>query len=242
MNRGLNINSAAIPIDDNGDFVLYNWDASPYDALSVRFASFIFDKQYILTWPEYVAENFIIHDAIFEGSWSWTFIDRTGCTDPNAPCEGVTWVPNRPPVTPTPRPLGVQIQPDICDKPPQLPVGLPCPGCVDIDGQAPPGIPIPRNELIALSDQGGLPPLPSASNSPSSSPSPSPSASVSPSSMLSIVEGFGDVTVSPATGTIDPYTMETNSANTQFSLSSIYSNIFFQIIIIGITVFYVYTW
>jgi len=233
MNRGLGINSAGIPINDNGEFILYNWDASPYDATSVRFASFIFDKQYVLTWPEYVDENFIIHDAIFEGSWSWTFIDRTGCTNPDEVCEGITWVPQRPPVTPTPRPLGGPVLPDICDKPPQLPLGLPCPGCVDVEGQLPPSVPIPRNELIQLANQGALPPLPSASNSPSASPSYSSSAS---NSGLPIrIEGFGEIIGTPTT---KAEYMEANSGNKQFTFDYITSNIIIQLFIIGITLFY----
>lgn len=135
---------------------LTNWDASPYDATATRFAAFIVDKNFPVDYPQYVDENFVIHDYIFEGAWSWTFIDRSDCGAADQPCEGTTWIPHRPRATPLPQP-GQQLEQDVCDKPPELPWGLPCPGCIDLPGQPAPAVPIPRATLIQLSAQGALP-------------------------------------------------------------------------------------
>jgi hypothetical protein len=181
MNRGLGLNTAGIPIGDDGRFVLHSWDASPYDAVANRFAAFIVNRDFPLAWPDYTMENYIIHDYIFEGASSWTFIDRSSCTDPAAPCIGVTWVPRRPQPTPdAPRP-GLPL--NFCDRPPELPLGLPCPGCVDAPGAYPPATPIPRDQLVALSGTGPLPAVPPAvvvPPPPSESPSPTPAAAVVP--------------------------------------------------------------
>ncbi len=156
----------------DGTFSIQNWDASPYDAIAPRFAAFIFDDLYPLSWPEYVMENYPIHDAIFEGAWTWTFLDRSSCLDPNAPCEGVSWIPQRPQATPVP---GVPNQ-NFCDRPPQLPVGLPCEGCMDSPGSLPPAEPISRTTLIAMAAAGATTPLPASVVVPPPSATPSPTS------------------------------------------------------------------
>ncbi len=179
MNRREDINSAGIPLKDDWTFELTNWDADPADATAPRFAALVVDEKLPLEWPTYIMENFIIHDYLFEAASTWIFVDRSHCVDPIPSCGAagnlVSWIPQRPRATPVP---GVP-DANTCDKPPQLPVGLPCPRCVDSPGAPPPAEPIPFADLLAASGNGALPASPSLTPSPTPA-AMSPAAAASP--------------------------------------------------------------
>lgn len=61
-------------------------------------------------------ENWDIHGWIWDEAYTWTFIDRSGCVDPNVHCPGVSWVPDTKPT--------FAHNTAFCDRPPQLPVEL----------------------------------------------------------------------------------------------------------------------
>ena len=158
------------------------WDSGwPFtDATTPRFAAFVVNKDFpssptgLVGGVSYVAENVPVPDEIFTGAYTWTFIDRSACTDVSQPCAGASWIPPHPPIDPN--------TPGTCPAPPSLPLELAryCAGC---DPAVNPVEVVPRATLERLAGvaSGALTLAAAATPSPSTSAPASPTASTSAS-------------------------------------------------------------